>query len=98
MLHDGLTDAFNDVHMGITAENCNRKYENTREQQDAFAARSQQLAEAAQKNGYFNDEIVPVPIPSRSGETLFDKGTLHLRNILELEKLDLTKTSIKINR
>lgn len=77
MLHDGLTDAFNDVHMGITAENCNKKSENTREQQDAFAARSQQLAEAAQKNGYFDNEIVPVPIRSRSGETLFDKGMFH---------------------
>lgn len=43
-------------------------------QQDAYAARSQQLAEAAQKNGYFDAEIVPVPIPSRAGVTLFDKG------------------------
>lgn len=76
MVHDGLTDAFNDIHMGVTAENCNKKYGNTREQQDAYAARSQQLAETAQKNGYFNDEIVPVPIPSRSGPTYFEKGSL----------------------
>lgn len=73
MLNDGLTDAFNDIHMGLTAENCTKKYEVTREQQDAYSVRSQQLAEAAQKNGYFNDEIVPVPIPSRTGITLFDK-------------------------
>lgn len=74
MLHDGLTDAFHNIHMGDTAENCNKKYGNSREQQDAYAARSQQLAEAAQKNGYFANEIVPVPIPSRNGVTLFDKG------------------------
>lgn len=74
MLNDGLTDAFKDIHMGTTAENLNKKYGNTREQQDAYAARSQQLAEAAQKNGYFDAEIVPVPIPSRTGVTLFDKG------------------------
>lgn len=74
MLHDGLTDAFHDIHMGVTAENCNKKYGNTREQQDAFAARSQQLAEAAQKNGYFANEIVPVPLSSRNGVTLFDTG------------------------
>lgn len=78
MLYDGLTDAFHDVHMGVTAENCNKMSENTREQQDAVALRSQQLAEAAQKNGYFDNEIVPVPIKSRSGETLFDKGMFHL--------------------
>lgn len=74
LLHDGLTDAFNDIHMGNTAENCNKKYENTREQQDALAARSQQLAETAQKNGYFANEIVPVPIQDRKGVKLFDKG------------------------
>lgn len=77
MLNDGLTDAFNNIPMGITAENCNKQFEITREQQDAYAARSQQLAEEAQKNGYFADEIVPVPIPSRSGVTLFDKGAVH---------------------
>lgn len=78
MLHDGLTDAFNDIHMGVTAENCNKKFENTREQQDAHSARSQQLTEAAQKNGYFKNEIVPVPIPSRTGVTLFDQGMFYL--------------------
>lgn len=76
MIKDGLTDAFNNIHMGITAENCNKQFAHTREQQDAYAARSQQLAEAAQNNGYFNLEIVPVPIKSRSGVTLFDKGKI----------------------
>lgn len=73
MLHDGLTDAFNDIHMGITAENVTKKFNVTRVQQDEYAAKSQQLAEAAQKNGYFVEEIVAVPISSRSGVTLFDK-------------------------
>lgn len=82
MIHDGLTDAFNDIHMGITAENCNKKYENTREQQDAYAARSQQLAEAAQKNGYFTNEIVPVSLPSRGGATLFEAGRYIFETIL----------------
>lgn len=74
LLKDGLTDAFHDIHMGVTGENCNKKYKNTREQQDKHAARSQQLAETAQKNGYFDAEIVSVPIPSRTGVTLFSKG------------------------
>lgn len=73
MIHDGLTDAFNDVHMGITAENCSKTFQISRQQQDEYAAQSQQLAEAAQKNGYFDDEIVAVPIQSRTGVTLFDK-------------------------
>lgn len=73
MIHDGLTDAFNDIHMGVTAENITKQYNVTREQQDEYAAKSQQLAEIAQKNGYLADEIVAVPIASRSGVTLFDK-------------------------
>lgn len=73
MLNDGLTDAFGDIHMGVTAENCAKKYSVSREEQDAYSARSQQLAETAQKNGYFNEEIVAVPIPSRNGINLFDK-------------------------
>ncbi|OQB21061.1 MAG: Acetyl-CoA acetyltransferase [Firmicutes bacterium ADurb.Bin182] len=60
MVHDGLWDAFNNYHMGITAENVAEKYGITREQQDAFAAESQQKCEAAQKAGKFDEEIVPV--------------------------------------
>lgn len=83
MIKDGLTDAFNNIHMGITAENCNKQFGHTREQQDAYAAQSQQLAEAAQNNGYFNAEIVPVPISSRKGVTLFEKGKMNfLHNIV----------------
>ncbi|UUY10040.1 acetyl-CoA C-acetyltransferase [Pseudomonas sp. J452] len=68
MIQDGLWDAFNDYHMGITAENLAAKYEISREQQDAFAATSQQRASAAQEAGRFDDEITPVMIPQRKGE------------------------------
>lgn len=67
LMHDGLTDAFSDVHMGITAENCSRRFGISRQQQDEYAARSQQLAETAQNNGYFDEEIVAVEIQSRTG-------------------------------
>ncbi len=70
MIKDGLWDAFNDYHMGVTAENLAEQHEITREQQDAFAARSQQLAEKAIKEGRFADEIVPIEIPQRKGDPL----------------------------
>ena len=68
MVQDGLWDAFNDYHMGTTAENIADKYEISRDTQDAFAAASQQKAEAAQKAGKFDEEIVPVEIPQRRGD------------------------------
>jgi acetyl-CoA C-acetyltransferase len=74
MIHDGLWCAFNDYHMGITAENLCDAYEITREEQDNFAARSQQRAEAAIAAGKFNDEIVAVEIPQRKGDAvIFDQ-------------------------
>jgi acetyl-CoA C-acetyltransferase len=72
MLKDGLIDAFHGYHMGTTAENVAQKWQITREQQDAFAAGSQQKAEAAQKAGKFKDEIVPVTIAGRKGDTIVD--------------------------
>ncbi len=72
MIKDGLWDAFNGYHMGATAENVARKWQITREQQDAFAARSQQKAEAAQKAGRFRDEIVPVTVKTRKGDQVVD--------------------------
>ena len=73
MIEDGLWDAFNDIHMGITAENLVDKYNLTREQQDAFAAASQQKASAAIAAGRFVDEITPVSIPQRKGDpVIFD--------------------------
>ncbi|GGD08002.1 acetyl-CoA C-acetyltransferase [Halopseudomonas salina] len=70
MIHDGLWDAFNDYHMGITAENLVNKYQISREEQDAFAAASQQKAVAAQEAGHFDAEITPVSVPQRKGEPL----------------------------
>ena len=72
MIKDGLWDAFNGYHMGNTAENVAQKWQITREQQDTLAARSQARAEAAQKAGRFKDEIVPVTITTRKGETIVD--------------------------
>jgi acetyl-CoA C-acetyltransferase len=72
MIRDGLWDAFNGYHMGNTAENVAQKWQITREQQDQFAAASQQKAEAAQKAGRFKDEIVPVTIKTRKGDVVVD--------------------------
>jgi acetyl-CoA C-acetyltransferase len=72
MIKDGLWDAFNGYHMGTTAENVAEKWSISREQQDAFAAASQQKAEAAQLAGVFAEEIVPVTISSRRGDTVVD--------------------------
>ena len=70
MVHDGLTDAFAGYHMGITAENLAEQYQVTRDQQDQFAVRSQNLAEKARGEGRFKDEIAPVTIKGRKGETV----------------------------
>lgn len=73
MVHDGLWDAFNDYHMGVTAENVAKKFNLTRQEQDEFAAASQQKAEAAIAAGKFDDEITPVTIKTRKEEIIFDK-------------------------
>ncbi|MBB3266885.1 acetyl-CoA C-acetyltransferase [Azospirillum sp. OGB3] len=70
MLKDGLMDAFKGYHMGTTAENVAQKWQLTREEQDVFAAASQQKAEAAQKSGRFKDEIIPVTIKGRKGDII----------------------------
>jgi acetyl-CoA C-acetyltransferase len=72
MIKDGLWDAFHGYHMGTTAENVAQKWQITREEQDAFAAASQQKAEAAMKSGRFKDEIVPVTVKTRKGEVVID--------------------------
>jgi acetyl-CoA C-acetyltransferase len=72
MIKDGLWDAFNGYHMGNTAENVARQWQITRQQQDEFAVASQNKAEAAQKAGRFKDEIVPVTIKGRKGDTIVD--------------------------
>src|SRR5690606_36450073 len=63
MIHDGLTETFNNYHMGVTAENIARRWNMSREEQDEFALQSQLKTEAAQKSGKFKDEIAPVVIP-----------------------------------
>jgi acetyl-CoA C-acetyltransferase len=70
MIRDGLTDVFNGYHMGITAENLAEQYQITREMQDEFSVRSQNLADAARSSGRFRDEIVPVTIKGRKGDTV----------------------------
>ncbi|MEQ8798222.1 MAG: acetyl-CoA C-acetyltransferase [Salinisphaeraceae bacterium] len=74
MISDGLWDAFNSFHMGVTAENLAKKYNISREEQDAFAATSQQRAEEALKHGRFEDEVIPVDVPQRKGDPVpFDR-------------------------
>jgi len=73
MIRDGLLDAFNGYHMGTTAENVATKFQITRDEQDAFAAASQNKAEAAKKAGKFKDEIAPVTVPSRRGDTIVEE-------------------------
>ncbi|XP_062533643.1 acetyl-CoA acetyltransferase, cytosolic-like [Armigeres subalbatus] len=89
MLSDGLTDAIYDLHMGVTAENLAKEFEITREQQDAFATKSQQLTEESQSKGYFNDEIVAVSVPSRKETITFDKDEFpkHGTTVESLAKL-----------
>jgi acetyl-CoA C-acetyltransferase len=73
MIKDGLTDVFNGYHMGITAENLAEQYELTRGEQDEFAVRSQNRAEAARSEGRFAEEIAPVTIKGRKGDTIVDQ-------------------------
>ncbi|MCP4874643.1 MAG: acetyl-CoA C-acetyltransferase [Gammaproteobacteria bacterium] len=74
MIVDGLWDAFNDYHMGVTAENIAKKYQLSRDDQDAFAAASQQKTEQAQNDGVFDNEIIAVEIPQRRGDpVVFDR-------------------------
>jgi acetyl-CoA C-acetyltransferase len=72
MVHDGLWDAFNDIHMGVTAENLADQYGIGREEQDEFAANSQQKAERAVADGVFKDEIMPIEVPVKGGTRVVD--------------------------
>jgi acetyl-CoA C-acetyltransferase len=89
MLKDGLIDAFHGYHMGMTAENVAKQWQITRDDQDAFAAHSQQKAEAAQKAGRFKDEIIPVTITTRKGDVVVsdDEYPKHGTTIDSLTKL-----------
>ncbi|SHE48720.1 acetyl-CoA acetyltransferase [Thermoanaerobacter uzonensis DSM 18761] len=95
MVYDGLTDVFNQYHMGITAENVAERYGITREEQDEFALRSQKLAEAAITSGRFSDEIVPVLIPQKKGDPIEFKVDEHYRPGTTLEALSKLKPAFK---
>jgi len=95
LLHDGLMDAFNDYHMGITAENLVDKYQLGREQQDAFAVASQQKACAAIECGRFADEITPILIPQRKGDPLSFAVDEQPRQGITLQSLGLLKPAFK---
>ncbi|MDP4033221.1 MAG: acetyl-CoA C-acetyltransferase [Pseudorhodobacter sp.] len=86
MIRDGLWDAFNGYHMGITAENVATKWQITREMQDAFAVASQHKAEAAQKAGRFADEIIPFVVKTRKGEVTVDQDE-YIRHGATLEAM-----------
>jgi len=90
MIKDGLWDAFNGYHMGVTAENVARQFQITRKEQDEFAVASQNKAEAAQKAGRFADEIVPVVIPSKKGDIVIDKDE-YIRAGATLEAMEKLK-------
>jgi acetyl-CoA C-acetyltransferase len=94
MIHEGLTDAFHDIHMGITAENLVERYGISREDQDAFAAESQRRAEAAIKSGAFKYEIVPVTVPGKKGDTQADTDE-HPRPGTTAESLAKLKPAFK---
>ncbi|KYO64313.1 acetyl-CoA C-acetyltransferase [Thermovenabulum gondwanense] len=95
MVYDGLTDVFNQYHMGITAENLAERYGISREEQDRFALESQQKAEKAQKEGKFDDEIVPVVIPQKKGEPLVFEKDEHIRYGTTYEALAKLKPAFK---
>jgi acetyl-CoA C-acetyltransferase len=95
MIYDGLWDIFNGYHMGITAENLAEKYGITREEQDEFAAASQQKAEKAIKEGKFKDEIIPVEIPQRKGDPVIFDTDEFPRPGTTVEKLAKLKPAFK---
>ena len=95
MINDGLFDAFNQYHMGVTAENIVEQWGLTREEQDEFALRSQHRAEAAQKSGKFKDEIVPVEVPQRRGDPLVIDTDEYPKHGATLEGLSKLRPAFK---
>lgn len=95
MVKDGLWCAFNDYHMGITAENIAERYQITREEQDTFAASSQQKAAAARDAGRFSDEIVAVPIPQRKGDPILFATDEYIKAETTFEGISKLKPAFK---
>lgn len=95
MIYDGLTDVFNQYHMGVTAENIAEQWKISREEQDEFALKSQQKAEAAQKAGRFDSEIVSIDIPQKKGDPIQFKTDEFIRQGVTLEQLQKLKPAFK---
>jgi len=95
MVNDGLWCAFNNYHMGITAENIVDKYSLSREEQDAFAATSQQRAELARESGWFADEIAPVSIPQKKGEPISFDVDEYIKSGVSAAKLAKLRPAFK---
>ncbi|WP_274423148.1 acetyl-CoA C-acetyltransferase [Chelativorans sp. YIM 93263] len=94
MIRDGLWDAFNGYHMGVTAENVAKAFRITREEQDAFALQSQHKAEAAQKAGRFKDEIIPITVKNRKSEMVFEEDE-YIRHGATLEGMQKLRPSFE---
>ncbi len=95
MIQDGLTDAFNNYHMGITAENIAEQWKISREEQDEFALNSQLKTEKAQKEGKFKEEIVPIEIPQRKGDPIIFDADEFPKKGLNIEKLAKLRPAFK---
>ena len=96
MLKDGLIDAFNNYHMGITAENVAKKYEISRDQQDEFSLKSQKKASDAKNSGYFKSQIVPVKVIQKKETTIFDQDEF-IRSDATIESLAKLKPAFDPN-
>ncbi len=95
MINDGLTDVFNNYHMGVTAENLVEKYGITREEQDKLAAESQRRAAEARSEGRFKDEIVAVEIPQRKGDPIIFDTDEYIKEGSTFEKLSKLRPAFK---
>jgi len=95
MIHDGLWDSFNNIHMGLTGEHVCEKYHVTREQQDDYAVNSHKKAAAATKAGYFKDEIIPISIPQKKGDPIVVDKDESIREDTSMETLGRLKPAFK---
>lgn len=97
MVNDGLWDAFNDYHMGVTAENIAKEWKLSREEQDEFALNSQMKAHKASESGRFNDEIVPITIPVRRGDDIVFETDEYIKGSTTMEKLSKLRAAFDKN-
>jgi acetyl-CoA C-acetyltransferase len=95
MIHDGLWDSFNNIHMGLTGEHVSEKYKVTREEQDQYAVNSHKKASHATKQGWFKDEILPVSIPQKKGDAIVIDKDEAIREDTTMESLGRLKPAFK---